>query len=461
MENIDWLWTMKKPQVPLAQHLHVIAFPIMRKNLGIDVDLPTKHVDGDIYFGEEALKKIEKHIEEKISKDSSYADLLLKKIDDSVYDVRKVSKELDSKDINNLTLPELLSEFKNAYITIGHLTSFMSFKGTVQISDVFQKKVRGMLSNKISDFEERENIFLTLSMPIKESMMTKEQNSIARIAAEKDIDKKEKMLDKHTKEFSWLGIVMYQGLPFNKEHFRKELKNVTKGSKNKEGKIKECAYKLKLNEDEAHLIKQLRVWVHIRTYIKDMTSLGIASTVRFLQEISKRVDVPYNDLIYLYFSELYQIKDGKEKEKLVEKIKKRQKSWGYVISQDKLIDYDMDNIDEIKENELKIPSGVKGYPAFKGRVKGRAVVVKSELDLERVKEGDILITHMTTTNFVPILSKVSAIVTDEGGITCHAAIVSRELGIPCVIGTRMATKAFKDDEIVEVDAEKGIIRKIV
>jgi pyruvate,water dikinase len=67
---------------------------------------------------------------------------------------------------------------------------------------------------------------------------------------------------------------------------------------------------------------------------------------------------------------------------------------------------------------------------------------------------------MTTTNFVPVLSKVSAIVTDEGGITCHAAIVSRELNIPCIIGTRIATKAFKSGDIIEVDADNGIVRKI-
>lgn len=67
---------------------------------------------------------------------------------------------------------------------------------------------------------------------------------------------------------------------------------------------------------------------------------------------------------------------------------------------------------------------------------------------------------MTTTNFVPVLSKVSAIVTDEGGITCHAAIVSREMDIPCIIGTRIATKAFKSGDLLEVDANKGIIKKL-
>jgi pyruvate,water dikinase len=62
---------------------------------------------------------------------------------------------------------------------------------------------------------------------------------------------------------------------------------------------------------------------------------------------------------------------------------------------------------------------------------------------------------MTSPDFIPILKKVSAIITDEGGITCHAAIVSRELKIPCIVGTKIATKVLKDGDVVEVDAQKG------
>jgi pyruvate,water dikinase len=67
---------------------------------------------------------------------------------------------------------------------------------------------------------------------------------------------------------------------------------------------------------------------------------------------------------------------------------------------------------------------------------------------------------MTRPEFVPLMKLASAIVTDDGGITCHAAIVSRELGIPCIIGTKVGTKVFKDGDRVEVDANRGIIRKI-
>ena len=67
---------------------------------------------------------------------------------------------------------------------------------------------------------------------------------------------------------------------------------------------------------------------------------------------------------------------------------------------------------------------------------------------------------MTSVDFVPLMTRASAFITDEGGITSHAAIVSRELDKPCLIGTQNATKIFKDGDLVEVDAERGVVRKI-
>ena len=77
--------------------------------------------------------------------------------------------------------------------------------------------------------------------------------------------------------------------------------------------------------------------------------------------------------------------------------------------------------------------------------------------MEVVSEGDILVSPMTTPNFLPAMKKAAAFVTDEGGIMCHAAIVAREMKKPCVIGTKFATQIFKDGDMVEVDANTGII----
>lgn len=105
---------------------------------------------------------------------------------------------------------------------------------------------------------------------------------------------------------------------------------------------------------------------------------------------------------------------------------------------------------------------LKGQAAFLGTVVGTVKIAFSVEDLKKIsfEEPVILVTPMTTLQFVPFLKNVKGIVTDEGGITCHAAIVSRELGVPCVIGTRNATKILKDGDIVEVNANTGIIKKI-
>jgi pyruvate,water dikinase len=77
-----------------------------------------------------------------------------------------------------------------------------------------------------------------------------------------------------------------------------------------------------------------------------------------------------------------------------------------------------------------------------------------------MQEGDILVANATDPNVLPAMKKAAAIVTNTGGITCHAAIVSRELNIPCVVGTRIATKVFHDGELVEVRAHHGLVRKM-
>jgi pyruvate,water dikinase len=78
----------------------------------------------------------------------------------------------------------------------------------------------------------------------------------------------------------------------------------------------------------------------------------------------------------------------------------------------------------------------------------------------KIRSGDILVCPMTTPDYVPSMKRARAIITDEGGITCHAAIIARELKIPCVVGTKIATQVLRDGDKVEVDAGKGIIRII-
>lgn len=102
---------------------------------------------------------------------------------------------------------------------------------------------------------------------------------------------------------------------------------------------------------------------------------------------------------------------------------------------------------------------VQGVTAGPGKVRGLVRILHGP-NPRIFNEGDILITGMTRPDFVPLMKKAGAIVTDAGGILSHAAIIARELKKPCVIGTATATKAFKDGDMVEVDADKGIVRII-
>ncbi len=100
---------------------------------------------------------------------------------------------------------------------------------------------------------------------------------------------------------------------------------------------------------------------------------------------------------------------------------------------------------------------LRGLGAAPGSASGRARVVASLQDATSLTEGEVLVTHMTAPDWVPLMRKSAAIVTDSGGMTCHAAIVSRELGIPCVVGTASATTVLREGELVTVDATRGVV----
>lgn len=100
---------------------------------------------------------------------------------------------------------------------------------------------------------------------------------------------------------------------------------------------------------------------------------------------------------------------------------------------------------------------LRGLGVSPGIASGPVKVIKDVNQIGKVKEGDILVTRMTTPDWVPAMKKAVAIVTDEGGFTCHAAIVSRELGVPCVVGTKNATSTLASEKQVTVDGAKGLI----
>lgn len=132
--------------------------------------------------------------------------------------------------------------------------------------------------------------------------------------------------------------------------------------------------------------------------------------------------------------------------------------WGIDEDTKKLYILQSRPITTIKEDEKEeLIVLAKGLAASPGIGRGNVKLIEDLNNINQVEDGDILVTGMTNPDMVPAMRKCGAVVTDEGGRTCHAAIVSRELGIPCIVGAKNATKTLKDGQFVTVDSTRGVV----
>jgi phosphohistidine swiveling domain-containing protein len=183
-----------------------------------------------------------------------------------------------------------------------------------------------------------------------------------------------------------------------------------------------------------------------------------------MDHTAKVSNIPYEDLAVYTFDELGKCLESEYKLN-VEEIRKR-KAGVFMVwekGQNAKIFYD----GEAKElfsvaTAFKFEGFVKGQVASRGGVSNFLGKVRVVLDPSKdiFEDGEILVTSMTRIEFVPLMRKAKAIITNEGGIACHAAIISRELGIPCIIGTKIATKVLKDGDLVEVNVNEGVVKII-
>ncbi len=133
----------------------------------------------------------------------------------------------------------------------------------------------------------------------------------------------------------------------------------------------------------------------------------------------------------------------------------------YIVQARPVTTLSKDKNDKAGKAEEKIESSrtilVKGLGASPGKASGPVRIYQEDMSLDVVKKGDIMVTQMTTPDMVPAMTRTSAIITDEGGMTCHAAIVARELGIPCIVGANNATEVLKNGMEVTVHGQTGVV----
>lgn len=187
-----------------------------------------------------------------------------------------------------------------------------------------------------------------------------------------------------------------------------------------------------------------------------------------LQNIGKQFLKNKDDAAFLFSNELIDLFSGKNVDDQI--LNGRKECYGCAsangavsfFSQQEALDIWNDFCDSKNEREI-----IKGTIANKGVASGTVVIAPMLVDMReimkidaRMKEGAILVAESTTPELMMLCKKAAAIVTDQGGMLSHAAIVSRELNIPCIIGTGNATKVLHDGDIIEVDATKGIVKVI-
>jgi pyruvate,water dikinase len=150
-----------------------------------------------------------------------------------------------------------------------------------------------------------------------------------------------------------------------------------------------------------------------------------------------------------------------------DKIKQRVKKYLVITKYLKTKEYKLDDVAEVLKVELahlKIDTQTKiitGQAACSGNARGKAVIVLSKKDYHKIKAGNILVTTMTKPEIMPYLKKVKGIITNDGGALSHASIISREMKIPCLTGTKYATDIIKDGESLSLDASKGVVRRLI
>ncbi len=226
-----------------------------------------------------------------------------------------------------------------------------------------------------------------------------------------------------------------------------------------EASIAAVVKKYKLGKNPLWFFERLTIW---REYRKKVNLMSIHVYDAILERIEAIVGIPKKYLQYLTLDEVPNVLRGllpleelrARREEGVMVIMTRN---GYELLHGKQAESLLRELNDrlITNNTAKI---INGQTASQGYAKGIARVVLNQSQFDRFNEGEILVTGMTRPEFVPLMKKAAAIVTNEGGITCHAAIVSRELGKPCIIGTKNATTLIPDGAMIEVRANHGTVR---
>jgi phosphohistidine swiveling domain-containing protein len=451
-------------------------------------------------FDSENWDELGEAIYDRLKKNKNFIELIKEKILTGCKNMIEASEKVHNAELDKLSNKELWDLFQNyreknkQMYGWGIIPSFVEF-GVPKLS----RDVREIIRKKAGNERILADYFVILTTPDEETFLTLENKSLFRITADilenqeakelfrKNIEEIEKgilrfpelnnKIEKHTEEYGAAGYI-YLGPAWKKEHYLEQLKNIIEKGIDPEKKLfaiekrneinkkkkRQLLNQLGFTESELHLINCLNIVGFIKLYRKDLLYKSYYHMHKWLEEVCKRFDLEIKQLRHMIPDEIgAMLLEGKRIDKKI--LDERIKFYCFILQDDKLRllygkearEFYEKNVEKIEVSDI---NELKGECACQGKVTGIIKLIRTVEDMQKMEKGDILISPATNPNLVPAMEKAGAIVTDEGGITCHAAIVSREMGIPCVTGTNIVTKAFKDGDKVEVDATNGIVKRL-
>ncbi len=382
--------------------------------------------------------------------------------------------ELDrDKDFSALSNQEIKTGLQDL------MDRFLSEMGFPPFFDAYMfyadKKLQALLSAYQKEHQTKENanvLFSIMSAPVNDSFLNEEENALMALANRQlqGEDLSEALKD-HQKKY-WFINSNYSGLSeYSLEVIRQKIKELIDGNRlvckdvpmeNKKAK-QALLEKYEFSSETMLLVRLTEIFTKWQDDRKAVTLTYIGLMTKYVTEIARRTNLPYRDLVFTSHEELIEAVDGHVDLNLLQQ--RRTQPFLRLYQGGKIVESICgEEAKAFREQSVQLLdeglTEARGFAASLGKAYGRVKVVMSNEDAKKVEKGDVLVIPMTRPEHVPYMKLASAIVTDDGGITCHAAIVSRELGKPCVIGTKIATQIFKDGDMVEVNANHGIVRKI-
>ena len=222
---------------------------------------------------------------------------------------------------------------------------------------------------------------------------------------------------------------------------------------------RKSAKSFKLNSMEKHCLDSLLKLGYIKLQIHDNAVMFIGGMENIAKYLANKHSISINQALTLRKEEFISSLKGRKPD--IELINQRLNGFILLKRNNKWLCLSGERYKEWKKKIKGTQSSkIQGQVAYKGKARGRVIIFQGWTGTIKVPKGSIFVTGMTNPQMVPYLRNASAIVTDEGGLTCHAAIVSREFKIPCIVGTGNATQILKDGDLVEVDAGKGVVKII-